>query len=247
MTEEVPGDNRDKWEIETNQTSNNLKNKGNKKKVLRTGSLNVQNIRGNSLFILNTMKNLDLLLIQEHWLFKFEENEFSNLFPNLDFYARYVDDENPISHAERIRGYGGVAFLWNKSLTPFIKALPDSNNHIIAIEIETKPKPLCIINAYMPCRGRKTKENQYNESLDVIREIINKYRHSHQIILGGDLNASLHREPPNNSDKALQTFIQEVELTTPDNYPTKPTFYHHDNKSSSQIDYFLLLKDQIKE
>jgi hypothetical protein len=31
------------------------------------------------------------------------------------------------------------------------------------------------------------------------------------------------------------------------NYPVKPTFYHHDNKSSSQIDYLFTLKDQIKD
>ena len=36
-------------------------------------------------------------------------------------------------------------------------------------------------------------------------------------------------------------------LTTPGNYPVKPTFYHHDNKSSSQIDYLFRLKDQIKD
>ena len=36
-------------------------------------------------------------------------------------------------------------------------------------------------------------------------------------------------------------------LTTPGNYPVKPTFYHHDNKSPSQIDYLFRLKDQIKD
>jgi hypothetical protein len=104
-----------------------------------------------------------------------------------------------------------------------------------------------MINAYMPCRGRKNTAHQYSESLDIIREMVSKYSKSHTIILGGDFNASLHREPPNNIDKMLRDCCSEADLTTPGNYPVKPTFYHHDNKSSSQIDYLFTLKDQIKD
>ena len=99
----------------------------------------------------------------------------------------------------------------------------------------------------MPCRGRKSKANHYNESLDVIREIVTKYKHSHTTIVRGDLNASLHREPPNNFDKALVKFINEAELTLPDDYPKKATFFLHDNKSLSQIDYFLTLNEQKRK
>ena len=77
--------------------------------------------------------------------------------------------------------------------------------------------------------------------------MVSKYSKSHTIILGGDFNASLHREPPNNIDKMLRDWCSEAGLTTPDNYPVKPTFYDHDNKSSSQIDYLFTLKDQIKD
>jgi hypothetical protein len=104
-----------------------------------------------------------------------------------------------------------------------------------------------MINAYMPCRGRKNTAHQYSESLDIIREMVSKYSKSHTIILGEDFNASLHREPPNNIDKMLRDCCSEADLTTPGNYPVKPTFYHHDNKSSSQIDYLFTLKDQIKD
>ena len=65
--------------------------------------------------------------------------------------------------------------------------------------------------------------------------------------MGGDFNASLHREPPNNIGKMLRDCCSEAGLTTPSNYPVKPTFYHHDNKSSSQIDYLFTLKDQMKD
>jgi hypothetical protein len=54
--------------------------------------------------------------------------------------------------------------------------------------------------------------------------MVSKYSKSHTIVLGGDFNASLHREPPNNIDKMLRDCCSEAGLTTPDNYPVKPTF-----------------------
>jgi hypothetical protein len=54
----------------------------------------------------------------------------------------------------------------------YIRPLPDGTNHIIAIELEAEPKPLCMINAYMPCRGRKNTAHQYSESIDIIREMV---------------------------------------------------------------------------
>ena len=36
-------------------------------------------------------------------------------------------------------------------------------------------------------------------------------------------------------------------ITTPNNYPEIPTFYHHDNKSKSQIDYLLNVESQANE
>ena len=216
-------------------------------KRIKIGSVNIQNIRGNTIFVQSVLKETEILFIQEHWLFKFEEKEFKTLIPNTDHYARFIDEDSPINHSERIRGYGGVAILWHPNLTPYIRPLPDGTNHIIAIELEAEPKPLCMINAYMPCRGRKNTAHQYSESIDIIREMVSKYSKSHTIVLGGDFNASLHREPPNNIDKMLRDCCSEAGLTTPDNYPVKPTFYHHDNKSSSQIDYLFTLKDQIKD
>jgi hypothetical protein len=55
------------------------------------------------------MKETEILFIQEHWLFKFEEKEFKTPIPNTDHYARFIDEDSPINHSERIRRYGGVS------------------------------------------------------------------------------------------------------------------------------------------
>jgi hypothetical protein len=57
------------------------------------------------------MKETEILFIQVHWLFKFEEKEFKTFIPNTDHYARFIDEDSPINHSEHIRGYGGVAIV----------------------------------------------------------------------------------------------------------------------------------------
>ena len=46
------------------------------------------------------MKETEILFIQVHWLFKFEEKEFKTFIPNTDHYARFIDEDSPINHSE---------------------------------------------------------------------------------------------------------------------------------------------------
>ena len=61
------------------------------------------------------------------------------------------------------------------------------------ITVKASPKPLCIMNVYMPSRGSTEADAEYEETLDQIHEIVIKFNASHDIVIGGDWNASLHR------------------------------------------------------
>ena len=54
---------------------------------------------------------------------------------------------------------------------------------------------------------------------DEMREIIVKYKQSSEVILLGDMNASLFRDPPLVRDKYLKDILSEMNLRLPDNYP----------------------------
>ena len=79
----------------------------------------------------------------------------------------------------------------------------------------------------------------YKDTLDQIAEIIDKYNISYHIIVCGDLNASLHRKDNRRRDQLLKEFMNDNKLSIPLNYPVQPTFFHHNGKYKSQIDYFL--------
>jgi hypothetical protein len=62
------------------------------------------------------MKQSNIILLQEHWLFNYELPALECIHPNLNAAGKATDDQNPIPPIQKPRGYGGVAILWNKSL-----------------------------------------------------------------------------------------------------------------------------------
>ena len=72
---------------------------------------------------------------------------------------------------------------------------------------------------------------------DEMREIIVKYKQSSDVILLGDMNASLFRDPPLVRDKYLKDILIEMNLSLPDNYLELYTYKHGSGKSI--IDYII--------
>ena len=89
----------------------------------------------------------------------------------------------------------------------------------------------------MPCRGNKEAETDFVNVADETREIIVKYKQSSDVILLGDMNASLFRDPPMARDKYLKGILSEMNLSLPDNYPEVHTYKHGSGKSI--IDYII--------
>ncbi|CAC5391390.1 unnamed protein product [Mytilus coruscus] len=98
---------------------------------------------------------------------------------------------------------------------------------------------------YMPS-AQSSGDNEYKDTLDQISEIMDKYKELYQIILCGDMNASLHRDN-RKRDKIFEEFKNINNLHIPDSYPKKPTFFHHIGKYTSQIDYFLFNEKCIQQ
>ena len=102
-------------------------------------------------------------------------------------------------------------------------------------------------NAYLPTHETNSSE-EYRECLDVIHDIIQKYRESHVIFLCGDLNGTLLQSRINKHDRLLKELNRELDLTTNIGIGSQLTFFHHGHNSESQIDYILTTnKDMIKD
>ncbi len=200
-------------------------------------SFNVKDINANILAVKETLKHVDILAVQEHWLYNFEQQKLQDIDKSFNYAAKSVDDDNMISPFQKPRGYGGVAMFWKKSLDNNITTMPDGSDRVICLELNTGTASFCLINGYLPCRGSYTNEC-YKDILDEIQEIILKYRDSHSIVIMGDLNASLTRKPPSPRDNLLIDFCRKNSIFT--DIPIADTFFHVNGTDKSQIDYILM-------
>ena len=105
---------------------------------LQVATFNVhQNINANVLAVQDVLRNVDILAVQEHWLFNFEQQKLYDIDKNFTLAAKSVDDNDTISPFQKPRGYGGVAVFWRKSLDRYIKPLPDGSDRLIFIEFNS--------------------------------------------------------------------------------------------------------------
>ena len=81
---------------------------------------------------------------------------FTRHVDDFTSFTRHVDDFDPISPISRPRGYGGIAVIYKKILSPSITHLPDGDQIIQAIEIITNEISICLVNIYLPARGTTT-------------------------------------------------------------------------------------------
>ena len=91
--------------------------------------------------------------------------------------------------------YGGVAVLWNKNIDSCIKPISEGNERLQCIEFVQQPgRRLLIISAYFPTSSGKDCKLEFQEVIDQLYELYQKYHGTHEIIIGGDLNEDLSNQ-----------------------------------------------------
>ena len=164
--------------------------------VSKIVTLNIGNFYTNKLYLKELMDNHDVICIQEHWLYNFEQATLDKFCAeqNFESFIKSTDDSDLINPHQMPRGKGGIAILWRQNISKNVKKIPDGSSRICRVMCDTAKGPVKIINVYMPCRGIKLSDELFCETLDELSEIIVKYSTSSIIILVGDLIASLHRD-----------------------------------------------------
>lgn len=169
----------------------------------------MEGVKGNAFHLINLSKDDNIIFLQETWLWTFESNVIDSLVPSYDSFMRSSDMNENTSNFQVPRGKGGIAIIWPKSLGKQMKRLEDGNERIQAVELNAGDIKLCIINAYLPTLNLPSSRECYQEMLDVVHNIIDRYSHSHNIVFCGDLNRSLLQTRSNPHDAMLKAFVVE--------------------------------------
>lgn len=196
---------------------------------------NCKNILTCGPFFKEIEKNVDICLLQEHWLYSCQLKLLDEIHENFTGAGKAIDSNDPIAPVQIPRGYGGTAILWKKKLNLIVTPLDIGSERIQAIEIKGIPN-MIILSVYMPCKGSSNHIAEFGECIDQLHEIYNTYENTHQIIIGGDFNEDILNGLSSQRKSYVQELMNEHCLGSKDN---GPTFIHVNGRDTSTIDFIL--------
>ena len=133
-----------------NNTTQNISSVNNKKDgkfygnnscVLNILTFNCKNIKTCGLLFKELEKDVDIYLIQEHWLFDCQLDLLNEIHNDYIGIGKAVDSNDLIPPIQMPRGYGGIAILWRKEqdMYSLITSLKIGNERIQCVETEENP------------------------------------------------------------------------------------------------------------
>ncbi len=186
------------------------------------------------------LQETDVLCVQEHWLYQYELKYLEDFHQDFYSHAKAVDEENPIPPIQKPRGYAGTSIFYKKHIAA--RKLKDGDHRIVCLEIQGL-QPIILVSVYMPAKGSKARDEEYEVTLIGLDEIISRYKSTHGIIIAGDFNASLKTDVPDSRDRKLREFVANHNLSISQGHPNIPTYIKPDGKECSHLDYILVTSD----
>ena len=170
-------------------------------------------------------KTEDIILVQEHWLFRCKLNLLDEINENFLVSVDYYD---PISPVQIPRGYGGVAIFWKRNIDHLVNSLENGNQQNKCIELHTE-RPTLIICVYMPCNSETDNYHSFVECIENSQELIYTYQGTHEIIILGDFNENALIKNSSKRSICFHKFLNENDILT--RY-TDHTFIHPNGKET---------------
>jgi exonuclease III len=188
------------------------------------------------------LKNCDILCLQELMIIKQECNILNNA--DLDFYGYGISPVNGEDGIITGRPYGGVGFLWRKSIDEAVQVINSDHNWLSCLKVSTKKKEFYVINVYLPYECQSNVEN-YNDCLAKLALYVDNIN-STCIYIVGDFNADLSKESSFGS--ILAAFCEDNNLYIADELMLPNDTYTYVSPSwgtTSWLDHVLCTADCI--
>ena len=107
-----------------------------------------------------------------------------NLIPNYSGSVQGWDINEKVTNFKARRGKGGVAIMWPKHWTQYIRQLDEGNERIIGIEVKGSPNSIFIINVYMLTKETNS-QSIFNKHLDILHDMVVRYNRLGTVISVG--------------------------------------------------------------
>jgi len=182
--------------------------------------------------------NFDIILLQETWLYSFEEPMISEMFKN--YHSISSSAMKSYKHC-RGRPYGGTAILIKEDYKSIILSVDISDPRLLTIKFSKSYGELLLINVYLPCYSLQNEE-VIHKYLVKLERIVSQ--HDGPVLVIGDFNMS----PTHRTFYEIQKICDDNELVIEDMRKLPPdtfTFCSANYQSKSWIDHAISTNDLI--
>jgi len=157
-----------------------------------------------------------IIALQEHWLINDNLCQLGTFRDDCSYYGVSGMTLNADLGLLSGRPYGGVGFVWHKSLSPFVHAVgKDSLGHCCAVTIADNNRHILVINVYFLCFSQSAEYfNELSEWLGFIDDTLCNSMFSDAVIIG-DTNFSCAEQ--HGGYKLLHKLLQSFNLSSCDN------------------------------
>ena len=150
-------------------------------------------------------KRCHILLLQETWLYEFQNNIITQVLKDSLYHTVSSMDSKDIGRQGR--PFGGLAIIWHKNLPFNILPIRTNNKRVACVTVTTDKIKLILINVYMPQNDNSQKSfDEFGDVLDEISSIIRTYD-NYNCVIGGDLNIDFNKNNSLNST-LLKRFLE---------------------------------------
>ena len=186
----------------------------------------------------------DFLMLQETWLYKFEENIVSKVLPGSNYCSTSAMEDDNIDRLGK--PYGSCMIIWKRTLASLVSQVNTLTPRVCAVTLTTKHNNLLFLSIYMPVNDNSKKSIE--EAIKVLTEISRlslEYK-GYKIVMGGDFNIDFLRKPITKITEIFIEFLMEESFLSNDDIFDNISFtFQSNNGLRSTIDHFIFTENFI--
>ena len=155
---------------------------------LKFASFNCRGFKSSEDYISHLFNDVDVLVIQEHWLLPTEFGLFSSISEDVQYCSVPPMEMDQLMPG---RPYGGVALLWRKNLQHAIFPIASVFDRMVAVRLKTDRGNQLVVSVYMPVDyGDRESSENYDAEIGFLEGLLESDVYDGVVILG-DFNADL--------------------------------------------------------
>ena len=153
--------------------------------------------------------HVDILLIQECWLFQSDLHKLGNIHKDYLFHGQSGMKDTVLLTG---RPYGGIAILWHKRLAASVSKVNEcKSNRMCAVKFRCRNQNILLVNCYMPNDNYQkiNVSDDFLQTCDALECLISEFNDC-SVIVGGDINLDYSRH--NAHDQYFSHLLENCDM-----------------------------------